>query len=95
MHDPSAGPLTPSCPPWTRDSFHARPTLMVAGLCVEAPGHENCARWRPMRQGFSNATQFYGWFERTRRGVYCLTGVGEAALLRWPEMTATSVPLAE
>jgi hypothetical protein len=26
----------------------------------------------------------YGWFERTRRGVYRLTGLGEAALQRWP-----------
>jgi len=26
----------------------------------------------------------YGWFERTERGVYRLTGLGEAALLRWP-----------
>jgi len=37
----------------------------------------------------------YGWFERARRGVYCLTGVGEAALSRWPDTTATSVPVAE
>lgn len=27
----------------------------------------------------------YGWFERTGRGVYRLTEVGEAALQRWPE----------
>jgi len=26
----------------------------------------------------------YGWFERTQRGVYRLTTVGEAALRRWP-----------
>jgi hypothetical protein len=26
----------------------------------------------------------YGWFERTGRGVYRLTDVGEAALQRWP-----------
>jgi hypothetical protein len=26
----------------------------------------------------------YGWFERTERGVYCLTALGAAALLRWP-----------
>jgi len=25
----------------------------------------------------------YGWFERTERGVYRLTDLGEAALLRW------------
>jgi len=27
----------------------------------------------------------YGWFERTQRGVYRLTDVGEAALERWPD----------
>ena len=27
----------------------------------------------------------YGWFERTQRGVYRLTTVGEAALRRWPD----------
>jgi hypothetical protein len=26
----------------------------------------------------------YGWFERTERGVYRLTSLGEAALQRWP-----------
>jgi hypothetical protein len=29
----------------------------------------------------------YGWFERTGRGLYRLTAVGEAALERWPGMT--------
>jgi DNA-binding PadR family transcriptional regulator len=28
----------------------------------------------------------YGWFERTQRGVYRLTSLGEAALQRWPEI---------
>jgi hypothetical protein len=27
----------------------------------------------------------YGWFERRDKGVYALTAVGEAALLRWPQ----------
>jgi hypothetical protein len=27
---------------------------------------------------------FYGWFERTGRGVYRITAAGEAALQRWP-----------
>jgi hypothetical protein len=26
----------------------------------------------------------YGWFERTGRGVYCLTSIGQAALRSWP-----------
>ena len=29
----------------------------------------------------------YGWFERTQRGVYRLTALGEAALQRWPDAT--------
>jgi hypothetical protein len=28
---------------------------------------------------------FYGWFERTERGVYGLTDAGRAALKRWPQ----------
>ena len=27
---------------------------------------------------------FYGWFERTARGVYALTEAGQAALRKWP-----------
>jgi len=30
----------------------------------------------------------YGWFERSGRGVYRLTGLGEAALQRWPDARA-------
>ena len=36
-----------------------------------------------MRLGFL-LRNVYGWFERTERGVYRLTALGEAALLRWP-----------
>jgi hypothetical protein len=32
----------------------------------------------------------YGWFERTQRGVYRLTGVGETALQRWPGIGHTA-----
>src|SRR5258708_33702951 len=28
---------------------------------------------------------FYGWFDRTERGVYGLTDAGRAALKRWPQ----------
>jgi hypothetical protein len=31
----------------------------------------------------------YGWFTRTRRGVYELTDAGRAALVRWPQSVAT------
>ncbi len=32
----------------------------------------------------------YGWFQRTERGVYQLTSLGEAALLRWPAASSTA-----
>jgi hypothetical protein len=28
---------------------------------------------------------FYGWFDRTERGIYILTAAGHAALMRWPQ----------
>jgi hypothetical protein len=28
---------------------------------------------------------FYGWFDRTERGIYTLTAAGRAALTRWPQ----------
>ena len=36
----------------------------------------------------------YGWFQRTERGVYCLTPLGEAAVRRWgsaPEWPDTAM----
>jgi len=30
---------------------------------------------------------FYGWFERSERGIYGLTKIGQAALKRWPQQT--------
>lgn len=30
---------------------------------------------------------YYGWFERTERGIYALTRTGHAALARWPQTT--------
>jgi hypothetical protein len=32
----------------------------------------------------------YGWFMRTRRGIYELTDMGRAALARWPQQVARS-----
>jgi hypothetical protein len=35
----------------------------------------------------------YGWFERTRRGVYCLTASGRQAILQWAaDQDDTSIP---
>jgi hypothetical protein len=30
-------------------------------------------------------SNFYGWFDRTERGIYALTAAGHAALTRWPQ----------
>jgi hypothetical protein len=35
------------------------------------------------------ARNVYGWFERIERGLYRLSGLGEAALRRWPTPVAT------
>jgi len=61
--------------------------LVCAALLQAGPG-----RPRDMRGAAPEAARIllqnvYGWFERTERGVYRLTSVGEAALVRWP-MTA-------
>ena len=34
----------------------------------------------------------YGWFERTGRGMYQLTAVGEQALQRWPQLSSPLPP---
>jgi hypothetical protein len=33
----------------------------------------------------------YGWFVRVDRGLYDLTGLGRAALIRWPNVSARSL----
>jgi hypothetical protein len=35
----------------------------------------------------------YGWFARAERGVYTLTGAGQAALARWPQFATACAPL--
>ncbi|MEO5757883.1 MAG: DUF2161 family putative PD-(D/E)XK-type phosphodiesterase [Mesorhizobium sp.] len=37
----------------------------------------------------------YGWFARIDRGVYDLTDVGRASLIRWPQSPAEAVPAAD
>lgn len=35
---------------------------------------------------------YYGWFERTERGIYALNEAGHAALQRWPQGALTGAP---
>ena len=49
------------------------------------------ARLRDLRTAAPSAGRIlqrniYGWFERTQRSIYQLTGPGEAALERWSEI---------
>jgi hypothetical protein len=47
-------------------------------------------RTRDLRPDMPDASKilqdnFYGWFDRTERGIYRLTAAGHAALMRWPQ----------
>ncbi|KQV30693.1 hypothetical protein ASC97_21095 [Rhizobium sp. Root1203] len=57
--------------------------------CASALQH-GLARPRDMKALAPDAgkillSNVYGWFERVEKGVYALTGAGQAALLRWPQ----------
>lgn len=50
-------------------------------------------RLRDLRPGIADAPKIlqsnvYGWFNRTKRGIYELTETGHAALQRWPQQPA-------
>ena len=60
--------------------------LACAALLKLGPGRPKELRAVAPDAGSILLRNVYGWFERTGRGVYRLTAVGEAALQRWPEM---------
>ncbi len=71
----------------------SRQPIMTAyrqrALTCAASLHGRARRPRDLREIVPDAGRIllrnvYGWFERTERGVYGLTALGEAALLRWP-----------
>jgi hypothetical protein len=69
--------------------------LACAALLKDGP-----RRVREVRKTAPEASRIllrnvYGWFERSRRGVYCLTVPGHAALLRWPMGSDKSEPPAD
>jgi hypothetical protein len=59
--------------------------LACAALLKRGPGRPRELRAVAPDAGSILLRNVYGWFERTGRGVYQLTAVGEAALERWPE----------
>jgi hypothetical protein len=57
--------------------------------CASAMAH-GPRRVRDLRPDIPDAPKilrhnFYGWFDRTERGIYTLTAAGHAALTRWPQ----------
>jgi hypothetical protein len=57
--------------------------------CAAAMAH-GPRRVRDLRPDIPDAPKilqhnFYGWFDRTERGIYTLTAAGHAALTRWPQ----------
>jgi hypothetical protein len=64
--------------------------LACAALLRAGPGRPRDLRAAAPDAGRILLRNVYGWFERTQRGVYRLTGLGEAALQRWPD----TMPLA-
>ena len=60
--------------------------LACAALLRVGPGRPRDLRAIAPDAGGILLHNVYGWFERTQRGVYRLTELGEAALRRWPGM---------
>ena len=63
--------------------------LACAALLLEGPRRPRDLRVAAPDSGAILRRNVYGWFERAERGVYRLTGLGEAAIEHW----AAEVPL--
>ena len=63
--------------------------LACAALLRAGPGRPRDLRGVVPDSGAILLDNVYGWFERTERGVYRLSSLGEAALQRWPEACGT------
>jgi hypothetical protein len=79
--DPSPGGVTRQ-PVMTA---YRQQALSCAALLSTGPGSPRKLRTVAPDAGKILLRNVYGWFERTRRGMYKLTANGEAALRRWPE----------
>ncbi len=80
--DPSPGGLTRQ-PVMTA---YRQQALACAALLRAGPGRPHDLRAVAPDAGRILLRNVYGWFERTQRGVYRLTGLGEAALQRWADV---------
>lgn len=58
--------------------------LACATVLKAGPGRPRDLRLVAPEAGRLLSRNVYGWFERTERGVYRLSKLGEAALQRWP-----------
>jgi hypothetical protein len=88
MGDPSPGGSTRQ-PVMTA---YRQQALACAELLKLGPARPRDLRAVALDAGTILQRNVYGWFERTARGVYCLTGAGEAALLRWPQTPLSALP---
>ena len=62
--------------------------LACAALLQAGPGRPRDLRAVAPGAGRILLRNVYGWFQRTERGVYQLTALGDAALQRWPTALA-------
>ena len=60
--------------------------LACAALLQTGPGRPRVLRVVAPEAGRILVRNVYGWFERTQRGVYQLSSLGQAALLRGPRI---------
>jgi hypothetical protein len=90
--DPSPGGLTRQ-PVMTA---YRQQALACAALLKTGPGRPRELRTIAPDAGSILLRNVYGWFERSGRGVYQLTAIGEAALERWPQalnpLTVPAIP---
>jgi hypothetical protein len=86
--DPSAGGSTRQ-PVMT--AYRQRALACAAGLQA-GPGRPRDLRHAAPDAGRILLRNVYGWFERTQPGRYRLTGLGEAALLRWAGLPGEAGP---
>lgn len=62
--------------------------LACAALLQAGPSRPRDLRAVAPEAGRILLNNVYGWFQRTERGVYQLSTLGEAALQRWPNALA-------
>lgn len=71
-----------------------RESAVFIATCLQQRGASTTAQLRAIGTGDKTATvlakNYYGWFERVKRGTYQLTEKGQSNLEQYPELTALS-----